>query len=297
VTIRAYMLRRVVRAVLALILVALVTYLLFRVLPRDGNGARGSLFDYLKGIFLHLNVGYSDRRHSSVLSLIVARLPATASLVLGALVLWAAIAIPLAIATAVRRRTRLGKVLAAVALALGSAPAFWLGLLGLYLFASDVGQFPALPGAKSYIGLTADPGKWATSLILPWLSIVLTQGAIASWSLRRELSRLSESDWLLAARAKGLPERTVVWRHVARVAAAPALKVIGIELGALLGAAVVVETAFAIPGVGMLVYESVRHHDFVTAEGTAVLAGLFMVIVRLALDLARAMFDPRARTA
>ena len=106
-TIRAYLVRRVGRAVLALVLLALLAYLLFRVLPDASNGARGSLFDYLKSIFLHLNVGYSDRRHSSVLSLIIARLPATASLVLGALVLWALIAIPLAIATAVRRRTRL----------------------------------------------------------------------------------------------------------------------------------------------------------------------------------------------
>jgi len=296
-TIRAYLIRLLGSAVLALVLVALVTYLLFRVLPNASNGARGSLLDYLKAIFLHLNVGYSHRRHSSVLSLIVARLPATASLVLGALVLWALAAIPLAIATAVRRRTRLGNMVAGVTLALGSAPAFWLGLLGLYLFASDVGQFPFLPGAKSYVGLTADPGKWFTSLILPWLSIALTQGAVASWLLRRELSRLSESDFLLAARAKGLPERTVVWRHVARVAAAPALKVIGIELGALLGAAVVVETAFSIPGVGSLVSESIRHHDFVTAEGTAVLAGLFMVLVRLALDLVRAIADPRVRRA
>ncbi len=296
-TIRAYLLRRLGRAVLALILVALVTYLLFRVLPDATNGARGSLLDYLKAIFLHLNVGYSHRRHSSVLSLIAARLPPTASLVLGALVLWAVIAIPLAIVTAVSRRSRLRNVVGAVALALGSVPAFWLGLLLLYLFASDVGQFPVLPGANSYVPLTVDPGKWLTSLILPWLSILLTQGAIASWSLRRELWRLSESDWLLAARAKGLPERTVVWRHVARVAAAPALKVIGIELGALLGAAVVVETVFAIPGVGMLVYESIRHDDIVTAEGVAVLAGLFMVVVRLALDVLRAIFDPRVRTA
>ncbi len=296
-TIGAYMIRRLVRAVLALILVALVTYLLFRVLPDATNGARGSLLDYLKSIFLHLNVGYSHRRHSSVLSVIAARLPPTASLVLGALVLWAVIAIPLAIVTAVSRRSRLRNVVGAVALALGSVPAFWLGLLLLYLFASDVGQFPVLPGANSYVPLTVDPGKWLTSLILPWLSILLTQGAIASWSLRRELSRLSESDWLLAARAKGLPERTVVWRHVARVAAAPALKVIGIELGALLGAAVVIETVFAIPGVGMLVYESIRYHDLVTAEGVAVLAGLFMVVVRLALDVVRAMVDPRVRSA
>jgi peptide/nickel transport system permease protein len=178
---------------------------------------------------------------------------------------------------------------------LGSAPAFWLGLLGLYLFASEVGQFPFLPGAKSYVGLTVNPGKWFTSLILPWLAIALTQGAIASLLLRRELTGLSERDYLIAARARGVPERTVVWRHAARAAAAPALRAVGFELGALIGAAVVVEAAFSIPGVGMLVYESIRRGDLVTVEGTVLLAGLFMVLVNVALDVVRGFVDPRTR--
>jgi peptide/nickel transport system permease protein len=291
----AYLVLRVLRGVLALLLVALVTYVLFHVFPDGATGVRGSLFDYLKAIFLHLNLGYSQQRHSSVLSLIVAHLPATVSLVVGALVLWGLAAIPLALATALRRGTRIDRALAGATLVLGSAPAFWLGLLGLYLFASDVGRFPLLPGAKSYVGLTADPGKWFTSLILPWLAIALTQGALASALLRRELSGLSEADYLIAARARGVPERTVAWRHTARATAAPVLKAIGFELGALIGAAIVVETAFSIPGVGLLVYESIRRGDLVVVEGTVVLAGLFMVLVSLALDLVRAFVDPRTR--
>jgi peptide/nickel transport system permease protein len=294
-TIGGYVARRVLRGVLALLLVALVTYVLFGVFPDRVAGVRGSLPDYLKATFLHLNVGYSQQRHSSVLSLIGARLPATASLVLGALLLWVLVAIPVAVVTAVRRGTRLDRAFASATVVLGSAPAFWLGLLGLYLFASEVGQFPFLPGAKSYVGLTVNPGKWFTSLILPWLAIALTQGAIASLLLRRELTGLSERDYLIAARARGVPERTVVWRHAARAAAAPALRAVGFELGALIGAAVVVEAAFSIPGVGMLVYESIRRGDLVTVEGTVLLAGLFMVLVNVALDVVRRFVDPRTR--
>ncbi|HEX3801878.1 MAG TPA: ABC transporter permease [Solirubrobacteraceae bacterium] len=294
-TIGVYVARRVLRGVLALLLVVVVAYGLFAVLPDQGAGVHGSLPDYLKAIFLHLNLGYSQQQHSSVLSLIVARLPATASLVLGALLLWMVVAIPVAIVTAVRRGTRFDKAFAGAAVVLGSAPAFWLGLLGLYLFAQDVGQFSFLPGAKSYVGLTADPGKWFTSLILPWLAIGLTQGALASVLLRRDLSGLSERDYLIAARARGVPERTVVWRHAARAAAAPLLRAVGLELGALIGAAVVVEAAFSIPGVGMLVYESIRRGDLVTVEGTVVLAGLFMVLVNMAVDVVRGVVDPRTR--
>jgi peptide/nickel transport system permease protein len=286
-TMRGYLIRRVPRAVLALVLVVLLTFLLFGVLPHGGSSA---LSGYLKGIFSNDYQG-----HSSVASLIVAKLPATVSLVLGALVLWIIVAIPVAIAAAVRRGTRIDRAVAGATLALGSAPAFWFGLLGLYLFASNVGQFPFLPGRNSYVGLTADPGKWFTSLIMPWLAIALTQGAVASVMLRRELTELSQRDYVVGARAKGLPQRTVIWHHAARAAAAPTLKVIGIELGALLGAAVVIEAAFSINGVGLLVYQAIQHHQLVVIEGVAVLAGLFMVLVRLALDIVRALLDPRVR--
>ncbi|HTX46250.1 MAG TPA: ABC transporter permease [Solirubrobacteraceae bacterium] len=284
---RGYLVRRVARAALALVLVVLITYLLFGVLPHTGAGSPGT---YLKAIFVN-----SYRGRGSVPGLIVARLPATASLVIGALVMWVLVAIPVAIAAAVRRGTRIDRAVAGSMLTLGAAPAFWLGLLGLYLFASNVGQFPILPGAGSYVGLTADAGKWFTSLIMPWLAIALTQGAMASVLLRRELTELSARDYVVAASAKGLPHRKVVWRHAARAAAAPTLKVLGIELGALLGAAILVEAAFKINGVGLLVYQSIRHHDLVIVEGAVVLAGLFMVLVRLALDIIRALVDPRVR--
>jgi len=288
VTLRRYLIRRVPRAALALVLVVLIAYLLFGVLPRTGGA---SLSGYLKAIFVD-----SYRGRGSVPSLIVGRVPATLSLVLGALVMWVVVAVPIAIAAAVRRGTSFDRAVAGSMLALGAAPAFWLGLLGLYLFASTVGQFPFLPGQGAYVGLTADPGKWFTSLIMPWLAMALTQGAMASVMLRRELTELSQRDYVVAASAKGLPHRTVVWRHAARAAAAPTLKVLGIELGALIGAAVVVEAAFSINGVGLLVYRSIRHDNLVIVEGTVVMAGLLMVLVRLALDVIRALVDPRVRT-
>jgi peptide/nickel transport system permease protein len=307
-----HVIHRVLRAVLVLALIGVLTFVLFTVLPdadparlRAGLGASPAVLahisaqlgvhrslwvqfaDYMKGIFLHLNLGYSYRSGRSVLSLIVARLPATLSLAGGAAVLWLVVGLPIAVLAARRRGRLIDRGALGTALALGSTPVFWLGLIALYLFASDIGRFPILPGANSYVPVTVNPGKWFSSLILPWLVLASCQGALYFGLVRDELLGVSDAGYIRTARAKGLTERRVISHHLFRPVLPRVIVRSGSLLGGLLGAIVVTETVFKIRGVGLLDYEAVRQSDFAVVQGTVVLAAIFVVVVNLVLDLAR----------
>ena len=356
-----YIIRRVLWGILMLILVCALTFMIFYLLPaanpaalRAGRDASpheiayitkelglnrpifDQFFDYLKGIALHFNFGYSFYSQQSVLSLIKNRFPATLSLTVGAVVLWVLVGIPIGIISAVMRnrplskqtRTRLliGIVAAAVlplalipvsrdwagivgvvwalfafvivvtllmktgtfierssmgvALGFVSMPTFWLALGMLLLFSTEIGKYPILPGANSYVGLTVDPWRWFTSLLMPWFVLAATQAAIYSRLLRGSLLEVFGEDYIRTARAKGLPERTVIWRHGVRSAITPVITVLGIDIGALLGGAVLTETVFGIPGIGLLNYNAIQASDIPIVQGTVLLAAMFIIVAQ-----------------
>jgi peptide/nickel transport system permease protein len=316
----AYIIRRVLWGIVLLFLVSLLTFILFNVLPsadpaqlRAGRNASPRIihyirhelgldkpvyvqfYNYMKNIILHGNFGYSYYSGQSVISLIKDRLPATLSLTLGAAVLWLLAGIPVGIISAVKRRTVLDRGAMGTALFFVSMPVYWLGLIVLFLFASDIGKFPILPGANSYVGITTDAGKWFTSLLLPWFVLAATEAAIYSRLLRGSLIETMGEDYIRTARAKGLPERTVVWRHGVRAAITPVITVLGLDIGALLGGAVLTETVFDIPGIGRLNYEAIIHSDFPIVQGTVLLAAMFIVVANIVVDIAYAYLDPRVR--
>jgi peptide/nickel transport system permease protein len=316
----AYIIRRVLWGIVLLFLVSLLTFILFNVLPsadpaqlRAGRNASPRIihyirhelgldkpiyvqfYNYMKNIILHGNFGYSYYSGQSVISLIKDRLPATLSLTLGAVVLWLLAGIPVGIISAVKRRTLLDRSAMGTALFFVSMPVYWLGLIVLFLFASDIGKFPILPGANSYVGVTTDAGKWFTSLLLPWFVLAATEAAIYSRLLRGSLIETMGEDYIRTARAKGLPERTVVWRHGVRAAITPVITVLGLDIGALLGGAVLTETVFDIPGIGRLNYEAIIHSDFPIVQGTVLLAAMFIVVANIVVDIAYAYLDPRVR--
>src|ERR1700758_1215002 len=188
----AYVIRRVLWGLLLLIIVSALTFLLFRIIPtgnpavlragRDPQphlikeiervlGLNKSLpvqfWDYLKEIFLHFNFGYSYYSQESVTGLIRERLPATLSLTVGAAVLWVIGGMSVGVISALKRHSWLDRVSMGGALVVLSAPEFWLGFIFLLLFANDIGKLKLLPGSGTYVGLTSDPGKWFTSLIMP----------------------------------------------------------------------------------------------------------------------------------
>lgn len=207
--------------------------------------------------------------------------------------LWLVLGLPLGVLAARRRGRLIDRAALGTALALGSTPVFWLGLIAVYLFASDIGRFPILPGANSYVPLTVDAGKWFSSLILPWLVLASCQGALYFGLVRGELLGVSDAGYIRTARAKGLIERRVISHHLLRPVLPRVIARSGSLLGGLLGALVVTETVFKIHGVGLLDYEAVRHSDFAVVQGTVVLAAMFVVVVNLVLDLAHELGSAR----
>jgi peptide/nickel transport system permease protein len=249
----------------------------------------------MKGLVLHFNLGYSYYSEESVLGLIRDRLPATLSLTVGAVVLWVVIGIPIGIISAIKRGKLVDRASMGTALVFVSMPVFWLGLMLLLLFASDIGKFPILPGSNSYVGLTVNPGKWFTSLIMPWIVLSTTQAAIYSRLLRGNLLEVMGEDYIRTARAKGLPEGRVIWRHGVRSAITPVMTVLGIDIATLLGGAVLTETVFSIHGIGLLNYNAISNGDLPIVQGTVLLAAMFVVVMNILVDIGYAFLDPRVR--
>ncbi|SRR5581483_9053034 len=315
-----YIVRRILWGIVMLLLVSAITFVFFNVFPsadpatlRAGRNASPQIihyirhelgldksvpvqfFNYMKNIFLHFNFGYSFYTGASVLSLIKDRLPATISLAVGAAIIWLAMGIPVGILSAIKRGSILDRMAMGVALVFVSMPVFWLGLVVLFLFAEDIGRFHLLPGANTYTGLTVDPWKWFTSLIMPWFVLAATSAAVYSRVLRGSLIEAMGEDYIRTARAKGLRERRVIFRHGVRSAITPVVTIFGLDLGALLGGAVITETVFNIPGIGRLNLDAINHSDFPIVQGTVILATLFIVVANILVDIAYAYLDPRVR--
>jgi peptide/nickel transport system permease protein len=250
---------------------------------------------YVRGILLHFNLGYSYQFSLPVTTMIVDGLPATISLTVGAVVIWMSIGMTVGAISAVRPRSLLDRVTMIGSLLAISAPTFWLGLMALFLFSWDIGVIHIFDGAGTYVGLTANPGRWLGSLILPWLVLAAMLAAFYARLLRSQLIEATSQDYIRTARAKGLRERQVIWRHGVRAAIDPIVTVLGMDIGFLLGGAVVVETVFNIPGVGRLAYEGINQADLPIIQGTVQLGAFFLVIANLIVDVAYAFLDPRVR--
>jgi peptide/nickel transport system permease protein len=315
-----YIVRRVLWGIAMVLLVSAITFVFFNVFPsadpaqlRAGRNASPAIIAYIrhelgldksvpvqfwvymKNIFLHFNFGYSFYTGASVLSLITNRLPATLSLAVGGAIIWLAMGIPIGILSAVKSGSLLDRTAMGIALVFVSMPVFWLGLVVLFLFADDIGRFHVLPGANTYIGLTVNPWHWFTSLIMPWFVLAATSAAVYSRVLRGSLIEAMGEDYIRTARAKGLRERKVIFRHGVRAAITPVVTIFGLDLGALLGGAVIIETVFNIPGIGRLNLDAINHSDFPIVQGTVILATLFIVVANIVVDIAYAYLEPRVR--
>jgi peptide/nickel transport system permease protein len=177
-----------------------------------------------------------------------------------------------------------------------SAPVYWLALLGLFLFSNDIGRVAHIfPGAGSYTPLTQNPVHWFGSLILPWLVLAATYAAFYARLLRSSLMEVMTQDYVRTARAKGVSERTVIWRHGVRAAITPIVTVLGMDIGILLGGVILAETVFNIPGIGRYAYEGIINSDLPVIQGTVLFGAFFIVMANLVVDIAYAFVDPRVR--
>ena len=316
-----YIVRRVLWGVGLLLIVSLVVFVIFYVFPsgdpaklRAGQRAtpeeiaeiRESLnldepayvqyLTYMEDLILHQDLGQSYQTNTPVIDQITDRLPATALLVAGAVVIWLAVALPVGVISAIKRRSLLDRTTMITTLALVSAPVFWLGLVALYLFAEDIGTLlPIFPGQGSYLDAETFAER-VGSMILPWLVLAAATAAIYARYLRASMIDTMSEDYIRTARAKGLSERRVVVRHGVRSAITPIVTLLGIDVGLLLaGNAILTESVFNIPGVGRLVVTAIDRADLPVIQGVVLFGAFFIVFLNLIVDIAYAYLDPRVR--
>ena len=314
-----YIVRRLAWTTVLLFLVSAVTFVVFYLFPtadpaqlragrqpnpelveriRDQLGLDEPWYEqfwiYIKDLVLHFDLGRSFQEGEvPVRDQILDRLPATASLVIGAAVIWLAAGVAVGTISAVRRHSLLDRAAMGAALVAISAPPYWLGLVALYLFAKDIGRFEVFEGAGSYVPISEDPAQWFASLILPWLVLAASFAAIYARLVRATLTEAMSEDYIRTARSKGLRERRVVFRHGLRSAVTPVVTHAGLDIGVLLGGAILVETVFSIPGIGLLAYDSILDADLPMIQGTVLLGAFFIVTANLVVDVAYRIIDPR----
>jgi peptide/nickel transport system permease protein len=253
-------------------------------------------FEYMKAIVLHFDFGYSYTNSQPVRTEMLQRLPATASLTLGAVVVWLLIGLPVGVLSAVKSRSFIDRTAMGATLLAISAPVYWLGLMGLFFFSEDIGRVAHIfPGAGSYVPLSEDPVQWFGSLLLPWLVLAASFAAFYARLLRSNLIDTMSQDYIRTARAKGLSERAVIWRHAVRAAITPIITILGLDIGILLGGSILTETVFNIPGIGRYAYEGIINSDLPVIQGTVLFGAFFIVMANLVVDIVYALLDPRVR--
>jgi peptide/nickel transport system permease protein len=234
--------------------------------------------------------GTSLTRNQPVSELISSRIPPTLSLAVFSLVIAMVVASIVGVIAAFRQGGWLDRgigVWSAVGIAL---PSFWIGLLLVVLFALERDLFPA----TGYVPLTESPGEWFHHLVLPALALSWVAAAELTRHIRSAVIEVLDRDYVLTARAKGMRPGEVVRRHVARNAGIPIVTVLGARVAALLGGTVVIETMFAIPGIGSLAVQAVQARDIPVILGIVAVTTLVVLIVNLFVDLSYAVIDPRA---
>ena len=241
-----------------------------------------------------VNFGYSFQSNQAVLPQILDRMPATIFLTGGAVVLWLAIGIPIGVISAIKTGSVLDRASMGIALIFISAPVYFFGLVALFLFDDSIGRFPILPGSGAYQDATNIVGK-AEALIMPWCVLAAAFAAIYARFLRGNLIDTMQEDYIRTARAKGLSERRVVFKHGVRSAITPIVTLLGLDIGILLGGAILTETVFNIQGIGRFAYEAIVRFDLPVIQGTVLFGAFFIVIMSLVVDILYAFIDPRVR--
>jgi ABC-type dipeptide/oligopeptide/nickel transport system permease component len=217
------------------------------------------------------------------LQVVLERLPATVHLTLAAMLVTIAAGVGLGIFTAVRRGTRYDVAGTIIAVLGQSLPNFWLGIMLILLFGVALRWLP-----------TSGFASW-TSLVLPAITLAAFPTALVARLTRSSMLEILNHDYIRTGRAKGLAERSVVLRHALRNAAIPVLTVIGLQIGALLGGAVITESVFAWPGMGKLIVDAIFFRDFPVVQTVLILSATVFVVINLLVDLLYTVIDPRIR--
>jgi peptide/nickel transport system permease protein len=318
-----YLIRRTLFMILVLWIISVVTFLIFMKLP-PGDPARRlagkvttpQILDQIRenigldkplvvqygrfakgliplpGLWLDPTVYYSWSNQVAVKDEIVQRLPVTAWLTAGAAILWLLMGIPLGILSAVKRRTladRAGMIFALIGV---SAPTFWLGLIFLYVFFF---KLQWAPPSGFDVGASTFQSVMDGKFILAWITLAITSAAFYTRIVRGNMLEVLSEDYIRTARAKGLPERTVTYKHALRASLTPVVTMLGLDIAGLLGGAVITEQVFGLPGLGNYAIDRLNALDFPPVMGVTIIAAIFIVVANLVVDIVYAALDPRVR--
>ena len=238
-------------------------------------------------------LGYSYVTNQSVLHLVSERLPRTLLLIVGAATIWILLGVTIGVISAVRRRTVADRMAMGFVLFGISAPVFWLGLMALFIFWKKLG----LTGGTGYVPVTEDPVGMVSHMILPWVVLALLFAATYARMTRNNLLETLGEDYIRTARAKGLPERTVIIHHALRASLTPIVTMFGLDVALLVGGAIITESVFNIQGLGWLSIDSTLNQDLPTVLGVVMIGAIAVAFMNLFVDIAYAFLDPRVRYA
>ena len=248
------------------------------------------------GLWLNEDVYFSYGGFIPVREELARRIPITGTLAMGAAVIWLLLGIPIGILSGVRRRSVADRAAMIFAIVGVSMPIFWLAQLLLYGFWF---KLDLLPASGIPIGYNGWGGALRAALegrfILPWVSLAYINAAFYARMVRGNLIETMNEDYIRTARAKGLSERRVIYKHGLRGALTPVVTMLGLDVGLLLGGAFITETVFGLPGIGQLAVQSISTNDFPMVMGVTILGAFIIAVANLVVDVAYAFVDPRVR--
>ncbi|MFF3848295.1 ABC transporter permease [Streptomyces sp. NPDC002328] len=328
----AYLIRRLFAAAVMLVVIIMVVFGIFFLVPKWAGvdialsfvgkqadpaaiaGVREKLsldepiyfqvWEFFKGIFagrtytgggdtIHCSApcfGYSFRSEQAVWPVLTDRFPVTLGLALGAAVLWLILGVAAGVLSALKRGTLWDRGAMVVALAGVSLPIYFTGMLSLAVFAFGLKWFNA-----QYVPLEDSFGGWFGGMILPWITLAFLYAAMYARITRATMLEILGEDYIRTARAKGLKEQTVIGKHAMRSTMTPILTMLGMDLGALIGGAILTETTFSLPGLGQAVLNAIRNQDLPIILGVVLITSLAVLIANLVVDVLYAVIDPRVR--
>jgi peptide/nickel transport system permease protein len=324
-----FVIRRTITSVLILAVVSAVTFFLFFAVPGDpGRLSCGKICtadklaevhhnlgldrplvvqyaEYMKGIVVGRDVvesgdkqhcpapcfGYSFVNHQPVWETFLDRFPATASLAIGAALLFLVGGVSLGVVSAIYRGRAFDKLAIGLSLTGASLQIYFIGIVARAFFVDKLGWLPQ-PG---YTPLTQDPVKWFSGLLLPWLTLAFVSSALYARLSRASMVEALQEDFVRTGRARGLSARSLYLKHAGRAAISPVVTVFGLDLAGLLGGAIITESVFSIQGVGRLAITSVFASDLPMIMATVLLAAVVIVVANLIVDIGYALIDPRVR--
>jgi len=328
-----YIIRRLFNAVITLLVVTLVTFGIFFLVPKvtgsdpallyigkqsdatalEGIRTKMGLNDpvivqygkFLKGLVAGRDyangpdvthcpapcLGYSFKTDQEVTPLLLDDLPVTVSLALGAAVLWLIMGVSTGVISALRRGSIVDRGVMTGALAGVSLPVYFTGLLSSAIFVYWLGWLPE----GQYVPFLENPGEWFVQLLLPWITLAFLFAATYARLTRANMLETLGEDYVRTARAKGLPERTVIGKHALRSGLTPIVTIFGLDLGALLGGAVLTENVFNLRGLGWQALTAIKGNDLPVILGVTLIAATFIVFANLIVDVIYSVIDPRVR--